>query len=67
MKAIRIAETGGPEVMKLVDVEVGPPGPGQVRVRVRAAGLNFADTLQVAGKYQVKPPLPFTDCSKAWA
>jgi len=36
-----------------------PPGPGQVRVAIRAAGLNFPDTLMIAGRYQLKPPLPF--------
>ena len=53
MKAIRIAETGGPEVMKLVDVEVGPPGPGQVRVRQTAIGLNYIDTYHRTGLYPV--------------
>ena len=37
----------------------GPPAPDEVRIRVAAAGLNFADTLMIAGQYQVKPPLPF--------
>lgn len=37
-----------------------PPGSGQVKIAVHAAGLNFPDTLMVAGKYQVKPPLPFS-------
>ena len=49
MKAIRITETGGPEVMKLVDVEVGKPGPGQVRVRQTAIGLNYIDTYHRSG------------------
>ena len=35
------------------------PGPGQVRIRVRAAGLNFADSLIIKGQYQDRPPLPF--------
>ena len=56
MKAIRIAETGGPEVMKLVDTEVGAPGPGQVRVRQTAVGLNYIDTYHRSGLYPV--PLP---------
>jgi NADPH2:quinone reductase len=56
MKAIRITETGGPEVMKLVDVDVGNPGPGQVRVRQTAIGLNFIDTYHRSGLYPV--PLP---------
>lgn len=60
MKAMICREWGPPGNLMLADLPSPPIGPGQVRVRVRAAGLNFADTLQVAGKYQVKPPLPFT-------
>ena len=60
MKAMICHEWGPPGNLMLADLPSPPIGPGQVRVRVRAAGLNFADTLQVAGKYQVKPPLPFT-------
>ena len=55
-KAIRIAETGGPEVMKLVDVEVGAPGPGEARVRNHALGLNYIDTYYRSGLYPM--PLP---------
>ncbi|MDP6173469.1 MAG: quinone oxidoreductase, partial [Rhodospirillales bacterium] len=43
-KAIRIHETGGPEVLKWEDVEVGQPGPGEIRLRHTAIGLNFLDT-----------------------
>lgn len=56
MKAIQISETGGPDVMKLVDLEVGKPGPGQVRVRQTAIGLNYIDTYHRSGLYPV--PLP---------
>ena len=56
MKAIRFSETGGPEVMKLVDVDVERPGPGQVRVRQTAIGLNYIDTYHRSGLYPV--PLP---------
>ena len=55
-KAIRITETGGPEVLKLVDVEVGAPGPGEVQVRHAAIGLNFIDVYFRTGLYPV--PLP---------
>jgi NADPH2:quinone reductase len=55
-KAIRIAETGGPEVMKLVDVEVGAPGPGEAQVRNHALGLNYIDTYYRSGLYPM--PLP---------
>jgi NADPH:quinone reductase len=56
MKAIRITETGGPDVMKLVDVDIEKPGPGQVRVRQTAIGLNYIDTYHRSGLYPV--PLP---------
>ena len=56
MKAIRISETGGPEVMNLVDADPGKPGPGQVRVRQTAVGLNYIDTYHRSGLYPV--PLP---------
>jgi NADPH2:quinone reductase len=55
--AIRIYETGGPEKLKWEEVEVGNPGPGQVRVRNAAVGLNFIDTYQRSGLYPL--PLPF--------
>ncbi len=57
-KAIRIHQTGGPEVLKLEDVEVGAPGPGQVRLRHRAIGLNFVEVYFRKGMYPA--PLPFT-------
>ena len=43
-KAVRFYETGGPEVLRYEDAVVGEPGPGEVRVRHVAVGLNFADT-----------------------
>ena len=56
MKAIRFAKTGGPEVLSLQDVELPPPGPGQVRVRHGAVGLNFIDTYHRSGLYPVALP-----------
>jgi NADPH:quinone reductase len=56
-KAIRIHETGGPEVLRWEDVEVGNPGPGQVRIRHTAVGLNFIDVYHRTGLYPV-PALP---------
>ncbi|MEZ4416775.1 MAG: quinone oxidoreductase [Gemmatimonadota bacterium] len=56
MKAIRIHRTGGPEVLSYEDVELGPPGPGEVRIRHTAIGLNFIDTYHREGLYPV--PLP---------
>jgi NADPH2:quinone reductase len=55
-KAVRFYEAGGPEVLKLEDVQVGAPGPGQVRMRHVAVGLNFADTYFRNGTYRI--PLP---------
>ena len=56
VKAIRFYETGGPEVLKLEDVQVGNPGPGEVRIRHAVVGLNFADTYFRLGYYPA--PLP---------
>ncbi len=54
--AIRVHETGGPEKLTWEEVQVGDPGPGQVRVRNTAIGLNFVDTYQRSGLYPM--PLP---------
>ena len=55
-KAIRIQQTGGPEVMQYVDVDVGPPGPGEAQVRHEAIGLNYIDVYFRTGLYPL--PLP---------
>jgi len=55
-QAVRFYETGGPDVLKVEDVAVGDPGPGEVRVRHGAVGCNFADTYFRSGYYPV--PLP---------
>jgi NADPH:quinone reductase len=55
-KAVRFHETGGPEVLRYEDIDVGVPGPGQVRLRHEAVGLNFADTYFRSGLYPI--PLP---------
>ena len=57
-KAIQIQQYGGPEVMQLVDVEVGAPGPREVRIRHHACGLNYIDVYLRTGLYQ--NPLPLT-------
>ena len=57
-KAIIFREFGGPEVLKFEDVEVGAPGPGQLRLRHTAIGFNFLDALVRMGKYPVLPELP---------
>jgi NADPH2:quinone reductase len=56
--AIRVHEAGAPEVLKWEEVDVGEPGPGQVRLRQEAAGLNFIDVYHRTGLYP--QPLPFT-------
>ncbi len=60
MKAIRVREFGPPEVMKLEDVPDPSPGPGQVVVHVRAAGVNPVESFIRTGIYAAKPALPFT-------
>jgi NADPH2:quinone reductase len=56
-KAIRIDRQGGPEELKVVEVEVGDPGLGEIRIRHKAVGLNFIDTYQRSGLYPFKMPL----------
>ncbi|TYO89584.1 NADPH:quinone oxidoreductase family protein [Oceanicella actignis] len=57
MRAMRIHEPGAR--LRLDDVPAPEPGPGQVRIRVAACGVNFADTLMTQGKYQLRPEPPF--------
>ena len=56
-KTIQIQQYGGPELMQLVDTEVGEPGPGEIRIRHHAIGLNFIDVYQRTGLYQNPLPL----------
>ena len=55
--AIRIDKIGGPEEMKLVELPVGNPGPGEVRIRHHAIGLNYIDVYQRSGTYTLPMPL----------
>jgi NADPH2:quinone reductase len=55
-QAIRVQATGGPDAMKLEEVAVGDPGPGEARVRHTAIGINFIDTYHRTGQYKL--PLP---------
>jgi NADPH:quinone reductase len=59
MKALLSREPGGPETLVLEDIAEPAPGAGQVRVAVRACGVNFPDLLMIQDLYQVKPPRPF--------
>ncbi|MGC4029481.1 MAG: quinone oxidoreductase [Steroidobacteraceae bacterium] len=56
-RAIRIERNGGPEELRLVEVEVGEPGAGEIRMRHKAVGLNFIDTYQRSGLYPLPLPL----------
>ncbi len=58
-RAMLVRRLGPPEVLELADLPRQPLRPGEVRIAVHAAGVNFPDVLQVAGEYQHKPPLPF--------
>src|SRR6185437_7497451 len=59
-KKVVCRELGPPERLRLETFESAPLAPGQVRVAIRAAGINFPDILMAAGEYQLKPELPFT-------
>ncbi len=60
MRAIICDQYGSIDDLRLADVAAPQPGPGEIVVRVRAAGVNFADTLMVGGTYQNTPEVPFT-------
>lgn len=59
-KIVVCRELGPPEALALEEIPSAPLTPGEVRVAIRAAGINFPDVLMTAGEYQLKPPLPFT-------
>ena len=65
MKAVLCREWGPAETLVVEDVPAKDPGPGEVRVRVKAAGVNFPDVLIIQKKYQMQPALPFTPGSEA--
>ncbi len=64
MKAIVCKEWGLPETLVIEDFPSQNPGPGEVKIRIRAAGVNFPDYLIIQKKYQIQPPLPFTPGSE---
>jgi NADPH:quinone reductase-like Zn-dependent oxidoreductase len=57
-RVIRVHRLGGPEVLEIEDREVGDPGPGEVRIRVLAVGLNRSEAMYRAGRYPIAPELP---------
>src|SRR5579863_6605018 len=65
MKAIQVHAFGGPEVLKLEEIPTPKAGPGQVLVKVHAAGVNPYDTYMRSGTYAIKPQLPYTPGSDA--
>ena len=64
MKAILCTRFGGPDDLELKDIAEPTAAPGEAVVAVKAAALNFFDTLIIAGKYQVKPPFPFSPAAE---
>ena len=64
MKAILCTHFGTPDELELADIAPPVAGPGQAVVRIKAAALNFFDLLIIAGKYQYKPPFPFSPASE---
>ena len=56
MKAIRVKGHGGPEQLQLVDVPIPQPGPGEIRIKQTAAGINFIDVYLRMGVYKREPP-----------
>ena len=59
MKAMMSHAPGGPETLTLTEADTPEPGPGELRIAVKAAGVNFPDTLIIRDLYQFKPPRPF--------
>ena len=64
MKALLCTHYGTPDDLELADIADPVPGPGEAVVRIEAAALNFFDTLIIAGKYQTKPPMPFSPAAE---
>src|SRR5688500_10142053 len=60
MRAVICRAWGPVDDLKLEDVAPPAPGPGQLRIDVKATGVNYADSIMVAGKYQTRPPFPFS-------
>lgn len=60
MRALQVHELGGPEVLHLAELPIPEPGAGEVRLKVEAVGINFADVLTVRGEYLTRTRLPLT-------
>src|ERR1700690_2702573 len=57
-RAVMLTKKGGTEVLRIVELPIEPPGPGQLRVRVRAAGVGSTDLIVLAGNYRYAPKIP---------
>jgi NADPH:quinone reductase-like Zn-dependent oxidoreductase len=57
-KVVRILEHGGPDVLRIAELDIGEPGPREARVRIEAIGLNRSEAVFRVGHYPVKPVLP---------
>jgi len=64
VKAVLCTRFGTPDDLELAEIAEPQAGPGEAVVRVKAAALNFFDTLIIAGKYQNKPPFPFSPAAE---
>ena len=64
MKALLCTRYGTPDDLEITDIPDPMPGPGEAVVRIKSAALNFFDTLLIAGKYQTKPPMPFSPAAE---
>lgn len=64
MRAAVCRSLGPPEVVTVEELPSPPLGPGEARVRIGAASVNFPDVLLVAGEYQIQPPMPFVPGSE---
>jgi NADPH2:quinone reductase len=64
VRALLSLQAGGPETLRVCDIDEPSPGPGQVAVAVQACGVNFPDLLVIEDKYQLRPPRPFSPGSE---
>src|SRR5450631_1192217 len=64
MKAILCSQYGGPDDLVLTEIADPVAGPGEAVIAIKAAALNFFDLLMIQGKYQVKPPFPFSPAAE---
>src|SRR5579863_4184715 len=58
-RAVMLTKKGGPEALQIVELQLAPPGPGQLRVRVQAAGVGATDVMMLSGNYPFAPKIPF--------